>query len=295
MVNSRVLGRLLTLLFFLLFSVDLDAQKVKRVRIEYTFNAPDNISLTDAKRIALERAKLKAIAEEFGTVMQSTTTTLVGNKNGKSSIDISTINESEVRGVWIETIGEPKFSSPIFEQNMLTFTVRVEGRIREILSATINLKAKVLRNGTEDKYESDEFRNGDDLFLGFQAPKDGCLAVYLVDAARTAYCLLPYRTQSDGIYPIEANRQYVFFSSKYASASEKNIVDEYVMTTDRASEHNLIYIIYSPNTFTKAVDNGGTATLPRDLSFEDFQKWLVNCRKFDKDMQVVKRDIVIQK
>ncbi len=271
------------------------AQQEKKVSIEYTYHAPEHISPIEAKRIALERAKLQAIADEFGTVMQRSNTTLIENQNGKSSIDMLSISESEVKGEWIETFGEPEYLSMTYEQNMLVVKVKISGRIREIVSATIPLKALILRNGTEDRFESDEFRNGDDLYLSFQSPRDGHLAVYLVDAARTAYCLLPYRSQTEGIYPIEANQTYTFFSAKHTSLTETHLIDEYVMTTDRTTEHNQIYIIYSPNPFTKAIDIKGSETLPRELSFENFRQWLSNCRKFDKEMQVEEKNIVIRK
>ena len=83
-------------LFFL--TVALFAQRTEKVRVEYTFHAPENISLEEAKRIALERAKIQAIADEFGTVVSQSNTTLVSNRNGESSTDFSSLAESEVKG-----------------------------------------------------------------------------------------------------------------------------------------------------------------------------------------------------
>ena len=64
------------------------------------------------------------------------------------------------------------------------------------------------------------------------------------------------------------------------------MVDEYVMTCERSSEHNLIYIVFSPNPFAKAADSSSNDLLPRELSFEDFQQWLVKCRKQDVQMNL---------
>lgn len=287
--------RYIILLVLLLgYGLSLSAQQIKKVSIEYTYHAPEHISPLDARRIALERAKLQAIADEFGTVVQRTNTTMMENNNGKSSIDMFSFSESDVRGEWIETTGEPEYTMS-YEQNMLVVKVKVSGRVREIISAAIDLKTKILRNGTEDRFESDEFRNGDDLYLSFQAPRQGYLAIYLVDATRTAYCLLPYRSQTNGIYPIEANRRYIFFSTEHVPSSEAHLIDEYVLTTDRSTEHNLIYIVYSPNPFVKAIDSSQSETLPRELPFEEFGKWLSGCRKFDKDMQVIEKGIIVNK
>jgi len=199
----------------LLFSITLSAQKMKRVDAEYIYHAPENVSLEEAKRIALERAKLQAIADAFGTVVSQSNFTTVANRNGKSDVDFFSLGGSEVKGEWIETIGEPEYSIS-YERNMLVVKVSVKGKAREMVSAQIDIVAKVLRNGTEDKFESDEFRSGDDLYLSFISPISGYLAVYLVDAEQTTYCLLPYRNQTNGIYKVEANRRYLFFHIKEA-------------------------------------------------------------------------------
>lgn len=285
--------RLLTLLYLLLYSIFLYAQKVVKTSTEYTYYAPENVTLEIAKNTALERAKLQAIEEEFGAVVLQSNTSIVTNQNGKSNTDFYSSGGSEVKGEWIETIEGPQYDIS-YEQGLLVVKVVVSGRIREIISASVNIKALVLRNGTEDKFESDEFRKGDDLFLSFQSPKEGYLAVYLLDAANTVYCLLPYRSSSTGIYPIEANRSYIFFSSKHVPDSESHLIDQYTMETNSITEQNQIYIIYSPHSFVKAVDYGGSETLPRELPFKEFQEWLVKCRKHDIEMQVIKKSITIR-
>lgn len=58
--------------------------KSKNVCGEYTFYAPENVSLSEAKRIALERAKLQALADEFGTVISQVNTSVVKDDNGKA-------------------------------------------------------------------------------------------------------------------------------------------------------------------------------------------------------------------
>lgn len=276
----------------LLFSIALSAQKMKRVDAEYIYHAPENVSLEEAKRIALERAKLQAIADAFGTVVSQSNFTTVANRNGKSDVDFFSLGGSEVKGEWIETIGEPEYSIS-YERNMLVVKVSVKGKAREMASAKIDIVAKVLRNGTEDKFESDEFRSGDDLYLSFKSPVSGYLAVYLVDAEQTAYCLLPYRNQTNGIYKVEANHRYLFFNIKEAPTQERSFVDEYVMTCERFSEYNQIYIVFSPQPFVKAADNASAEILPRKLNFEEFQKWLVKCKKSDRALQTTIHNIKI--
>ena len=277
-----------------IFSICCFSQKIKTVSGEYTYYVPENIDLEKAKQIALERVKVQLIADEFGTVVSQNNATTVKNSNGKSDIDFVSVGGSEVRGEWIETIGEPDFM-PSFDNGQMIIKVHIKGKIREIVSADINFKALVLRNGTEDKYEDDTFKSGDDLFLSFTSPISGYVAVYLVDNDGTAFCLLPYQNQEQGNVKINANERYVFFSEKLSPQDLKAYVDEYTMTCSHSQELNQIYVVFSPNTFVKATDGKREETLPRELSNEDFQKWLARNRTKDKDMTYKKIAISIRK
>ena len=237
---------------------------------------------------------IQALADEFGTIVTQQNATRVENRSGQSDIDFLSIGGSEVKGEWIETIGEPIYNIR-YEGNMLVVVCKVKGKAREIVSAGIDFQAKILRNGTDDKFESDQFRSGDDLYLSFQSPVSGYLAVYLVDADNQAYCLLPYRDQTDGVYPIKANQQYIFFSNEKASSQERTLVDEYVLTCEREFEQNMIYVIFSLSQFVKATDTFISEGLPRLLSFNGFQLWLVECRKRDGNMNVKMLQISIAK
>lgn len=285
-----------TLLFILFqfIAVSLWAQKLQTISAEYTYHVPENMTLEEAKRVALDRAKIQALAEAFGTIVSQTNTTLVENRNGESDVDFFSIGGSEVKGEWIETIGEPVYDIH-YEQAMLVIKVGVKGRAREILSAKVNVRAHILRNATDDKYESDTFYDGDDLYLSFVSPVSGYLAVYLLDAEKQAYCLLPYRGQTEGIYKVEANRRYLFFHTDEAPAAERSFVDEYVMTCSQKLEQNLLYIIFSPRSFIKASDSQTDTALPRDLAYDDFQQWLAACRKHDTEMQLIRKTIIIRK
>ena len=262
------------------------AQKVQKVSGEYTYYAPTSVSLDQARQIALDRAKIQLIADEFGTVVSSTNITRIANTNGTSDIQMTTLGESEVKGEWIETIGEPKYEIG-YENDMLYVKVSISGKIREIVSASIDIKAKLLRNGTEDKFVSEEFRSGDDMYLSFQSPVDGYLTVYLYDGDDSVYCLLPYQRQSVGQIPIQANKRYVFFSCDESQSISPNMVDEYTLTCDKELELNRLYVIFSPNLFSKAVDSQSDATsTPRMLGFSEYQKWLSNSRMRDTQMSL---------
>lgn len=278
----------------LIFSTTVFAQRVKTVVGEYIYHASEDVSVERAKRTALERAQLEAIAEVFGTDIYQYNSTRMLNKNGHSDIDFQSISSSDVKGEWIETIDEPVYIIS-YDDNMLVVKCRVKGKVREIVSAAIDIKAKVLRNGIEDRFESSEFRSGDDMFLSFQSPVDGFLAVYLLDDNGDAFCLLPYRNQTDGIQKVMANTPYLFFSAKHVPLSERSLVDEYTLTCEHSIENNQLYVIFSPNAFAKANDNDMGELLPREIDSKSFQKWLAKVRRKDKDMNFISKQITITK
>lgn len=292
-MKKLILGLLHVWLLMLLFPTSAAAQKMEKVRAEYTYYAPENITVEEAKRTALERAKLQAIADEFGTVVSESSTLLTNNRNGEARTDFFSAGNTEVKGEWIETTREPEYSIT-YDQGSLVVTVIVEGRIREITTAQIDLEAEVLCNGTDLKFARTDFRSGDDMYLYFRSPVDGYLTVYLLDeATQTVYCLLPYSQSPDAAMPISHDVPYILFSAAHAG-DNAHLVDEYTMTCGSSAERNTLYAVFSPNEFTKANADSKAELLPRELSFEKFQKWLAKGRSRDREMTVKKMEIVIK-
>lgn len=75
--------RLLACLSSVLLSQPIFSQKMKTVEGEYTYHAPENVTLEEAKRTTLDRAKIQAIADAFGTIVSQNNATSVHNHNGK--------------------------------------------------------------------------------------------------------------------------------------------------------------------------------------------------------------------
>lgn len=278
----------------LISSLPLFAQKTKTVEGEYKYHVPENVTLEAAKRTALDRAKIQAIADEFGTLVSQDNATRISNKDGKSEVDFISIGGSDVKGEWIETEGEPEFKI-LYGGDQLIIWCKVKGKAREIVKASIDIQAHVLRNGIDNRFESDHFKDGDAIYLSFQSPIKGFLAVYLVDDDGLAFCLLPYRNQKTDMYSIEANQRYLFFNEAAAPRDERPYVENYYLTCNRTAEHNQIYIVFSPNEFYKPIDKFTQQKRPRQLSFKDFQKWLSKCQNYDKEMNVKRVSIMIEK
>jgi hypothetical protein len=276
-----------------IFSTILFAQQeeIEEVSATYIYNAPSHESPDQAKQKALEQAKTEAIAKKFGTNISRHTTLLQTEENGEFYEWYISIGSDKVNGTWLETIDETIETAFIGEHGGLVIKASVRGKAREIKRAGIDFKAKVLKNGTENKYESTDFKNGDDLFLWFSSPADGYLAVYLVDYnSKTASCLLPYSKDKSGKVKINAGKEYIFFSKNHVVHSDRNIVEEYVLKSERPIEYYLLYIIFSPNEFTKAHDHVSTIKTdgllrPREMTFIDFEKWLSDNEIKDKNMK----------
>lgn len=286
--------RIFAILLAFLVSASIFAQKTVKVEAEYTYIAPENVTLEQAKLTAFDRAKIQAIADQFGTIVSQSNSTYVENHNGNSNINFQSVGGSDVRGEWIETIGDPEYTIS-YEQNMLVVKVRVKGRIREITTSQIDLITQILCNGTTPQFERSEFRSGDQLYLRFQSPIDGYLVVYLVDhTAQMAYCLLPYSRSMDSVQKIEHDKPYLFFSSMDVPAGFRDVVDEYTMTCSGTMEQNDLYVVFSPNEFIKASSHRLEESRPRELSKKAFEGWLSKIRTGNTYLQIINKLLTIK-
>lgn len=260
------------------------------------YYAPKNVSFEVAERIAIERARIKALAEKYGTSIQSTTATAIKSRGESTDVDISALAFSEVKGEWLKDTRTPEVVFLGYEQNMLLFRARVWGQTRAI-ATTVDFEVQILRNGTDPKFRSDSFYVGDDLYLYFRTPVAGYLAVYLIDDLDTAYCLLPYSRDPSGVVKVKNNRDYVFFSTQCADEQMAPYVDELYVTSEKAIAYNQIYVVFSPVEFSKANDvqrRSGKFLLPRETSLKEFQQWLAKGRVRDTKMVVKQYTILIK-
>jgi len=291
--------RLRFLLLLVLCSGWLLAGEVKTVSITYEYISDNpSESLAQAKQTALQRAKLKAMEEHFGLDVSSVSAIMQRNKQSglqtSSSTDVFALRETAVRGEWIQTIDEKILDESIDRSGFLHIKVYVKGRARNNDKAKVQLSYALINNA-HDRTNRDQYYDGDDIFLRFSTPRSGSLCVYLVDENKDVFCLLPYQNATSGCQAVQANTDYLFFSS-----STDPDADEYTLNTPRSQEMNAVYIVYTPNGLTKAADrragkNWRNEQLPRQLSYEDFVKWLSHNQVKDRDMVVLTEVITIRK
>ena len=278
-----------TIILCSLLLVPAFAAKPKPVELTYTYLSNDpNESKAQAEQHAIERAKQKALENAFGVNVSSIEILLeTESQTGKDFVTGSeyfSLGGTTARGEWIKTDEERVILSQ-HTGEYWQIKVHVSGTARELSGTPIDIQYSIISN-PNDREPRQRFFDNEDLLMRFQSPVDGALCVYLVDESKTAYCLLPYISEGKGYMPIKANEQYLFFSEK----TDPN-ADELVLTTDKEIEHNVLYIVFSPNRFTKARDkSGGTnwrdQSLPRSLSYAEFVSWLAKNQTSDEDMTV---------
>lgn len=261
--------------------------KEKEVSGEYTYYIPYNVARDKAEQIAFERARIQAIADEFGTVLTQHSRIDMRSSNGNENSDFWSSASSLVKGEWVSTIGEPKFE-PFIENGNFAIRCEVIGIAREISAPKAELDVRLLRNGTTDAYESSTFKSGDNCYLAFTTPVKGAIAVYLEDDMGNMNCMLPYYAQTQTCTPVTPGERHLFFTSNDGDQ------EKYELTTDKEIERNMIYVIFSQNEFIKPIDksNGKELSL-KSLSSENFQNWLQKSRALDQTFQVVSIPITI--
>jgi len=270
------------------------ADDIKRISITYDYISDNpNETPQQAEQRALELAKQKALEEHFGLDVVGINSTLQRNRQEGGAVSTTTdafsLSEIAVRGEWVETTAE-KILEKKFEKGFWHIRVYVAGRARNHSTDKPEIQCAFVNN-THDRRHRDQYYDGDDIFLRFSSPVSGALCVYLVDAEHNAFCLLPYENNEKGYQAVMANQNYLFFSN-----TTDRKADEYTLGCEKSSEQNALYVIFSPNTFTKAIDhqlgkNWRDEPLPRQLSYEDFMKWLSKNQTRDENM-VVRREIV---
>ncbi len=270
------------------------AGDIKHISITYEYISDNpNETPEQAEQAAIQMAQQKALEEHFGLDVVGITSTMQRNRQEgqkvSSSSDVFSLRETSVRGEWIETTSQ-KVLEKTFEKGFWHVKVYIAGRARNHSTEKPEIHYAFINNA-HDKQNRDQYYDGDDIFLRFTSPISGALCVYLVDAEQNAYCLLPYQSSTIGYQKIDANQEYLFFST----STDPN-ADEYTLNTMQSSEQNALYVIFSPNTFTKAIDqqagkNWRDEQLPRFLNYEDLMKWLARNQTRDENM-VVRREVV---
>ncbi len=269
------------------------ASPVKTVKGEYTYYGDKATSPAECKRLALEGARLDALAKEYGTIV--TQDVLQADRidsKGEANKFLS-LSSTEVKGEWIADDGEPEFEITLDKDDNLVVRCKVKGKAREISNESTEFDARGLRNGTKPGNASTDFYDGDDLYLYFTAPVDGYVSVFLSLEDGNVYQMLPYLSDTKGEAKVKRNYDYVFFDPTKAEGTF-GTPDQFRIATAGVIEFNKIYVVFSPSYFAKPVMRARNSMeeLP-SMSEDDFSKWLVKSRRNDSKMGVRQMNLKI--
>ena len=192
----------------------------------------------------------------------------------------------------------PQYKLFLDEQNeQLVVTCSVKGEVREIPSGNRpTIKWMLLRNNPDDRRtEAKEFNEGDNLYLTFQAPCDGYLAVCMGNGMKMVECLIPTTEEPNGIYRIKANKEYIFFSEKHYNRDDMIAPEPISMYCDTPPyEDCTMYVLFSETKFTQAMsnkpkqrvklDDGSEYERSPQLPVDDFLDWLNRTLTHDPNM-----------
>ncbi len=278
--------RTVVFLLFLCICPAAFAQKMVAVSGEYVYYPPENVSIEQAKRTAVERARVDAIAKEFGTDVSQTNTVAIASADDKSETTFNASASTEVKGEWVADTKEPEISIG-YDGGMLAVSAKVWGRIRRKNGASVELAIEILCNGIE----SERFGDGDRLSIGFKSPVNGYLSIYLVDdTVRRAYCLLPYENEGGIAREVKNNTEYTLLSSADPKYPYREAT---ILTTDKAVEVDRLVFVFSEQRFVMPLTENGEY-LP-ELALADFERWLQRNRIKDESMCVVEKQVEIKK
>lgn len=269
-----------------LVGVTLHAQRIVNACGEVDYVAPETQTLAEAKQTAITQARLKAIADEFGTVVSQTNTTAMHNANGKSSTSFNSYSENEVRGIWISDTKEPEVSVK-YRNDMMVIHAEVCGKVREQKQSAVELQIKPLNKGIE----STLFKNNDRFSLSFKSAASGYVAVFIRDDDNEIVnVMMPYDNGDGNAREVKSNKEYLFLSTK---DSEYPYGEETILTTSKSVENNTLIVVFSQKKFHISLSNKGEFV--PEVENSKFKKWLHGLRVYDTTAQVEEIVLTIKK
>ena len=274
------------ILLFLLISLYSLGQRVVNICGEYKYIVPENVSLAEAKAIAIERARLTAIANEFGTTVSQTNLTTTHIENGTTRNDFLSLGETEVKGDWLGDTKEPEIR-PVYENNQLVIYASVCGKVRELKTAEVELRMQIMNNGIE----TEQFKNNDKVAIRFKSPVNGYVAIFVRDDnAGIVSCMLPYENENGKARVVKNSKEYIYLSTDDPIYPYQ---EETILVTNKKVEFNTFVLVFAETEFAMPLSDMGEFV--PELSVESFQRWLRRNRINDKTMQTIEKTIQINK
>ena len=279
--------------------------KLVRVSAKIEVLMEGNYSKAALKEKAIQTARIQAIGDEFGYAIVQGISTQTKTTVGESVLTSSTLNEVSntlVKGEWVaDDEGYPKTRFVIRDKGddqEIWLLCEVKGVARPIEEAEVDFETFAYNCNEPEKCNSGFFKNHDSMFLYFKSPIKGHLSVFMWEEG-LVYRLLPYALMEgdyESTVPIEADKPYYLFSPEHRDYFPGfALVDEYGLETyeDQDLLSNFVYVIFSTKPFKKPLmeENEGL----KYMKLEDFQGWLNENRGLNKEFQVKKFNIQVNR
>ena len=304
---------LLFLILNFLISPAANAGDIKKIRGEAERFSPESESPEEARLKVIEEARINALEKAFVITLSERTMNLSDTYDGHTRNTSHSYGESQINGEWIRDLTNPPEISIREVEHGHIYYAKVYGEARELKHNKIDVDCRLLCNGLnpdKDRLRGDTFYDGDELYVYFTSPVDGWLSIYLIDddEERTTQCLIPYDNQKESAYPIHANREYIFFSKQTSEPEYVEYTTRMIVESRKKMDINDLYVIFSPNEFTQAASTiykhsrHNTSEyeveadlMPRETTFQRFDKWLTKQRRNDSDLQSLPFTLAIRK
>lgn len=276
----------LFILLLFLGSTAVLAQRTENACGEVDYVVPETQTLVEAKQAAIAQARLKAIADKFGTMVSQTNTTAMHTSNGKTNSSFNSFSENEVRGIWISDTEEPEVSVK-YRNEMMIIHVEVCGKVREQKREMVELQVRPLNNG----FESTNFKNNDRFSVSFKSAASGYVAVFIRDDNNDIVnVMMPYDGSDGNAREVKSNKEYFFLCTK---DPEYPYEEETILTTSKSIENNTLIVVFSQKKFHISLSNMGEFV--PEVENSKFQKWLHGLRVYDTTAQAEEIVLTIKK
>lgn len=295
----KYMKKILVLLLCVVFAGGVYAQQKVSVCGETRYVVPETQSQSDAKRTAIQRARIQALADEFGTVVSQTNTTTMHNTGEQTKTDFNSFSENEVRGIWIEDTKEPELDMR-YENNMLVIYAKVCGKARELKTNAVELDIQTFSYGghngeshpSRPGYATTQFKHNDLLGVRFKSPVNGYVAMFIRDDNNDIVLTqLPYVGSDGRARAVKSNKEYIFLNNN--DPEFPSDMESVILITDRKIETNTLVIVFSQKEFNLSLAKQGKYFPEMELA--KFQKWLHSLRKYDETLQVEEIVLTITK
>ena len=276
-------------------TLSLHAQREQTAEGHAVITQGDDMTPNQAREHVIEQAKFDAINKTFGSNITHSTVSMTQDENGQGTSSFFQIGESDLRGTWVKDLDQ-RVENRV-ENGQTVWEAWVKGKVRELKRAVVEFKCQLLANGIDERYATEQLRDGDAWYVRFRSPVKGYLMLFLADDQGNVTLCLP--EEGRDYCEIKANQWFLFHHNP-------NVPQEHWTATipaGRSSETDNLYIVFSPNKiFPPGTEQADGKDLKRykeklkpmqQLSFKAFQKYLGKLQRRDQEVQVERRIVKI--